>query len=123
MDNCDSFHSHVTKKDYKINFVLNYHLSEVVYLFDCVLFGFQYVGSTSTPFRYRFNYKCCCRFSAASSVLQMDLFRSFCEENHHGFLEGMRLQIIDWSAEREIGYMRVSGIICLHLRNFYTPES
>ena len=34
-----------------------------VYIYmDCVVCGFQYVGSTSTPFRLRFNnYKACYR--------------------------------------------------------------
>ena len=30
-----------------------------------------------------------------SSVSQMDLFRYFSEENHHGFLEDIRVKIID----------------------------
>ena len=86
IDNCDSFHSHVTKKEYKINFAFKFDLSNVVYLFHCVVYGFQYVGSTSTPFRYRINYKACYRkFSSGSSVPQMDLFRHFSEENHHFF--------------------------------------
>ena len=55
------------------------------------------MGSTSTPFRYRFNnYKARFRkFSSGSSVPQMDLFRHFSEENHHGFLEHIRVKIID----------------------------
>ena len=62
IDNCDSFHSHVTKKEYKINFVFNCDSSNVVYLFRCVMCAFQYMGSTSMPFRYRFsNYKACYR--------------------------------------------------------------
>ena len=97
IDNCDRFHSHVTKKEYMISFELNCDSSNAVYLFDCVVCGFQYVGSTSTPFRYRFNnYKACYRkFSSGSSVPQMDLFRHFSEENHHGFLENFCLKIID----------------------------
>ena len=60
IDTCDSFHSHVTKKEYKINFAFNCDSSTVVYLFDCIVCGCQSVGSTSTPFRYRFNnYKAC----------------------------------------------------------------
>ena len=60
IDNCDSSHSHVTKKQYKINFEFKCDSPNVVYLFDCVVCGFQYLGSTSTPFRHRFNnYKAC----------------------------------------------------------------
>ena len=97
IDNCDSSHSHVTKKEYNINCVFNCDLSNVVYLFDCVVCGFQFVGSTSTPFRYRFNnYRVCyCKFSSGSSVSHMDLFRQFSEENHHGFLEDICVKIID----------------------------
>ena len=51
----DSFHSHATNKEYKINFSFNCDSSNVVYLLDCVVCGFQYVGSTSTLFRLRFN--------------------------------------------------------------------
>ena len=78
----NSFHSHVTKKEYKINFSLDCDSSNVVYLFDCVVCGFQYVGSTSTPFRLRFNnYKACyCKFKPGSSVPQMDFFRHFSED-------------------------------------------
>ena len=77
MSDSDSFHSHVTKKEYKINFSFNCDSSNVVYLFDCVVCGFQYVGSTSTPFRLRFNnYKACYRrFRSGSSVPKMDFFR------------------------------------------------
>ena len=68
-----------------------------MYLIDCVVCGFQYVGSTSTPFRRRFNtYKACYRsFRSGSSVPQMDFFRHFSEEGHHGFLEDSRVTIID----------------------------
>ena len=111
--NCDSFHSHVTKKEYNINFAFNCDSSNVIYLFDHVVCGFQYVGSTCTPFRYRFNkHKACCRkFSSKSSVPQMGLFRHFSEENHHGFLEDIRVKIID-RLVRGIGYAIVSGNIC-----------
>ena len=59
--------------------------------------GFQCVCSTSTPFRLRFNnHKACYRkFKSGSSVPHMDFFRHFCEEGHHGFLEDVRVKIID----------------------------
>ena len=37
MSDSDSFQSHVTKKEYKINFSFNCDSSNVVYLFDCVV--------------------------------------------------------------------------------------
>ena len=112
MSDSDSFHSHVTKKEYKINFSFNCDSSNVVYLFDCVVCGFQYVGSTSPPFRLRFNnYKACYRrFRLGSSVPQMDFFRHFSEEGHHGFLEDIRVTILD-KLVGGIGYVRVSGNI------------
>ena len=51
MSNSDSFHSHATNKEYKINYLFNCDSSNVVYMLDCVECGFQYLGSTSTPFR------------------------------------------------------------------------
>ena len=73
MDNSDGFNSYLTKKKYKINFV--------AYLFDFVVYGFQYIGCTSTPFRYRFNnYKeCYCKYSSGFSVPRVDLLRHFSE--------------------------------------------
>ena len=55
MSESDSFYSHATRKEYKINFSLNSDSSGVVYLIDCVVCGVQYVGSTNTPFRPRVN--------------------------------------------------------------------
>ena len=51
----NSVHSHVTKNKYKINFSFDSDSSNAVYLLDFVVCGFQYVGSTSTSFRLRFN--------------------------------------------------------------------
>ena len=55
MSNCDSFKSKVTGKEYKINYLFNCDSSNVVYLLECNVCGVQYVGSTNTPFRLRFN--------------------------------------------------------------------
>ena len=89
MSDSDSFNSHVTKKEYKINFLFNCESSNVVYLFDCTVCSFQYVDSTSMPYRLRFtNYKACYRrLRSGSSVPQKDFFRHFSQEGHHGFLE------------------------------------
>ena len=48
----------------------------MVYLLECNVCGVQYVGSTNTPFRLRFNnYKACNRkFSQGSSVPQAEFF-------------------------------------------------
>ena len=97
MSESDSFYSYATRKEYKINFSFNCDSSDAVYLFDCVVCGVQYVGSTSTPFRLRSNnYKACYRrFRSGSSVSQMDFFRHSSEEGHHGFLEDIRDTIVD----------------------------
>ena len=60
---CDSntFTSHLTNKEYKINFPFNCDLSNVVCK-ECKVCGVPYVGSTCTPFRLRFNnYEACNR--------------------------------------------------------------
>ena len=69
----------------------------MVYLLKCNVCGVQYVGSTNTPFRLRFNnYKACNRkFSQGSSVPQAEFFRHFSGEGQRGFLQGIRVSIID----------------------------
>ena len=64
----------------------------MVYLLECNVCGVQYVGSTNTPFRLRFNnYKACNRkFSQGSSVPQAEFFRHFSAEGHRGFLQDIR---------------------------------
>ena len=123
MDNCDNFHSHVTKKEYKINFAFNCDSSNVVCLIHfTVLCGFQCVGSTTTPFRYSSNI---CKayyrnITAESSVPQMDLFRHFSEENHHGFLEDIRVKIKDSLVEGRWGRIRES--FWKYKVNTFTPR-
>ena len=98
MCNTNNFKSKVTNKDYNINFSLNYDSSNVVYLLEYAVCGIQYVGSTCTPFRTRFNhYKTCNRkFKGdASGVPQADIFRNFAVEGHRGFLEDIKTFIID----------------------------
>ena len=70
----------------------------MVYLLECNVCGIQYVGSTCIPFRTRFNnYKACYRkFSGgASGVPLADIFRHFAGEVHRGFLEDIKIIIID----------------------------
>ena len=97
MSNSDSFMSSTTGKEYKINYSFNCDSSNVVYLIDCNVCGVQYVGSTCTPFRLRFNnYKACSRkFNLGSSVPQMEFFRHFSEEGHRGFLNDISVKVID----------------------------
>ena len=57
----------------------------------------QYVGSTFTPFRSRFNsYKSCCRrFEKGEMVTQADFHRHFESAGHHGFMEDVKVQVTD----------------------------
>ena len=51
----DSFSSKVTGTSYSINHRLDCNFRNVVYLVSCKVCGLQYVGSTTTKFRLRFN--------------------------------------------------------------------
>ena len=62
MSNSEHFHSNIDSREYRINYSFNCDSSNVVYLLECTVCGVQYVGSTCTPFRLRFNnYKACSR--------------------------------------------------------------
>ena len=97
MSNSTNFHSNITNKEYRINYSFNCDSSNVVYLFECCVCGVQYVGSTQTPFRIRFNnYKACSRkFNLGASVPQAEFFRHFSGEGHQGFLRDISVKIID----------------------------
>ena len=86
--------------------------SNAVYLLECTVCGVQYVGSICTPFRLRFNnYKACSRkFNSGASVPQVEFFRHFTEESHHGFLKYISVKIID-RITGEIGCGKASGNI------------
>ena len=97
MSNSEHFHSNVDSREYRINYSFNCDSSNVVYLLECTVCGVQYVGSTCTPFRLRFNnYKACSRkFNSGASVPQAEFFRHFTEEGHRGFLKDISVKIID----------------------------
>ena len=84
-------------REYRINYSFNCDSSNVVYLLECTVCGVQYVGSTCTPFRLRFNnYEACSRkFNSGASVPKVEFFRHFTEEGHHGFLKDSSVKIID----------------------------
>ena len=88
----------VTNKEYRINCSSNCDSSHVVYMLECSVCGVQYVGSTCTSFRVRFNnYKSCDRRfnGGASGVHQADIFRHFVGDGNRGFLEDGRVVILD----------------------------
>ena len=97
MSNSEHFHSNVDSRECRINYSFNCDSSNVVYLLECTVCGVQYVGSTCTPFRLRFNnYKACSRkFNSGASVPQAEFFRHFTEEGHRGFLKDISVKIID----------------------------
>ena len=82
--------------------------------------GVQYVGSTNTPFWLRFNnYKACYRrFRPGSSVPQMDIFRHFSKEGHHGFVENIRVTVFDTL----IGKDRTRESSWQHKLDTFTPR-
>ena len=83
----DTFESFQTKRQYKINHNLNCNDKFLIYLLLCKICGLQYVGSTTDPFRYRWNnYKGHNR-KAERGVqnVQADLFEHFASHGHSGF--------------------------------------
>ena len=97
MSEGSSFRCNVSEREYDINSNFTCDSSGVVYLLACKVCGKQYVGSTFTLFRARFNnYKSSSRkFSSGVPVTQAELFKHFTEANRHGFLEGVSFHIID----------------------------
>ena len=89
MSEGSSFKCNVSGREYYINSSFTSDSSGVVYLLGCKVCGKQYVGSTFTSFRARFNnYKSVSRkFSGGVLVPQAELFRHFTGAGHHGFLE------------------------------------
>ena len=95
----DSFTSKRTGKQYSINSDLNCNSTNVVYLLSCKVCGVQYVGSTTTRFRLRFNnHKSRIR---AHSRLSLDdksrddlIYQHFCGPAHNG-IEDVSIQLID----------------------------
>ena len=94
-----SFTSHTTKRSYNINYQLDCNSNNVVYLITCKVCGLQYVGSTSTKFRLRFNnHKS--RLRAHSRKCNIDkesddfVYKHFHGPGHHG-LRDVSVQIID----------------------------
>ena len=93
----DTFESFQTKKQYKINHNLNCNDKCLIYLLSCKICGFQYVDSTTDPFRYRWNnYKDNNR-KAERGVehMQADLLKHVASHGHSGFLEDCTITLID----------------------------
>ena len=97
MSNSEHFRSKIDSQEHMINYSFNYDSSNILHLLKCTVCGVQYVGSTCTPFRLRFNnYKVCSRkFNSGASLPQAEFFRYFTEEGHRGFLKDISVKIID----------------------------
>ena len=104
-----SFRCNVSGREYDIHSDFNCDSSGVVYLLGCKVCGKQYVGSTFTSFRARFNTdkSSSRKFSSGIAVTQAELFRHFTEANHYGFVEDVSFQIIDrvfWVSRHKEGF-------------------
>ena len=85
----DRFSSHASGTSYTINRGLDCNSRNVVYLISYKVCGFQYVGSTTTKFRVRFNnnksrLRAHSRMSAVDKVNDDLVCRHFYSHGHHG---------------------------------------
>ena len=95
----ESFTSKITGKRYSINFKLNCNSTNVVYLLSCKVCGVQYVGSTTTRFRLRFNnHKSRIRAHARLSLDDKSrddlIYQHFNGQTHNG-IKDLDIQLID----------------------------
>ena len=99
MGESSHFKSSQDNRRYSINYNLNCNSSNVVYLVTCKKCALQYVGSTITNFRLRFNnHKSRIRkhekLAQAEKLADDLLYRHFCSEGHNG-LSDVKIQLID----------------------------
>ena len=99
MDENSHFKSSQDDRRYSINYNLNCNSSNVVYLITCKKCSLQYVGSTITKFRLRFNnHKSRIRrhetLGQAEKRVDDILYRHFCSDGHNG-LSDLKIQLID----------------------------
>ena len=93
------FKSSVTKKEYKINFNFNCNSENVIYLLTCKVCNIQYVGTTITRFRDRFNqYKSNINLYSQGrrGLMQERVISHFFEQNHNHTYHDIEVQIIDY---------------------------
>ena len=93
------FVSQTNKKTFKIKSAsLNCNSSNVVYLFTCKTCGKQYVGSTTTKFRTRFNnYKQAEKYFNSGNVdkIQQVSFHEHFHQDNHGGVSDWSVTLID----------------------------
>ena len=95
----DIFSSHVTGTNYNINHRLDCNSRNVVYLISCKVCGLQYVGSTTTKLRLRFNnhksrLRAHAKMSAANRGGDDLIYKHFNNHGHHG-LQDVSIKLID----------------------------
>ena len=95
----DTFVSSVTKKIYSINYSLGCNSKNVIYLITCKKCGLQYVGSTSTKFRMRFNNhksRVTTHPKKVAKKREEDdfIYKHFNSDGHQG-LDDLSVQLID----------------------------
>ena len=95
----NTFVSNTTGKSYNINYNLDCNSSSVIYLLSCKICGKQYVGSTVTKFRLRFNnhrsrLRGHSRLEPGDRASDDLIYKHFFTEGHNG-LDDVSVQIID----------------------------
>ena len=101
----DSFSSHVTGTSYTVNHRLDCNSRNVVYLINCKVCGLQYVGSTTTKFRLRFNnhksrLRAHSKMSAANKGKDDTIYKHFHSDEHQG-LRDIEVHLIDKVNEKD----------------------
>ena len=102
-----SLSNNKTGKEFSINYDLNCNSRNVIYLISCSKCKIQYVGSTTTAFRTRFNnhksgVNAHVNLSSENKKKDDVLYQHFHSHGHLG-LEHMTVQLIDWvKGEREL---------------------
>ena len=100
---------------------LNCNSKNIVYLAECKTCGMQYVGSTSTKFRARFNnYKSAHRkYSLGHSVPQASFHAHFVEEEHQG-MHDWQFTLIDQAGN--VDSVRRKESFWQHTLNTFHPN-
>ena len=123
-----TFSNKNASKEYEIRKgALNCNSTNVIYLMQCKVCSLQYVGSTKTKFRYRFNnYKSKHlkyrkeffegTLDASSNIQQAGFHKHFCQLDHHG-LSDWSVKLID-QANDEISLRRQERFWQYKLKTF-----
>ena len=109
------------KNTYTIKNRLNCNSQNVVYLVQCKTCNMQYVGSTCTKFRLRFNNYSCChgKFSTNKSIAQASFHAHFSQPDHHG-MDDWSFIIIDSAGD--VGSVRRKESFWQYKLNTFTPN-